>query len=198
MKLKDLKNLIYEQNHTASAKDRRESLTSKMFELSSQGKDCFSCNGMCCTFEFNSMQSTPLETVEVCLALARDNRLNEELIQKLEECVKEFRLEKDISMGKGKSFRRTYTCPFFKEGAKGCSISLHDKPYGCLGFNPKELGVSTEGHCGVYVDSHLQREEKYLEQENKINKILISELGLYWEKLPIPLAILDLTKRLGE
>lgn len=198
MNLKDLEVLIYDQNQIASPKERRESLTSKMLELNNQGKNCASCTGMCCTYEFNSMQSTPLETVELCLSLARENRLNDQLIDELKKNIKEFRLDVDINLGKGKSFRRTYTCPFFKPGAQGCSVPLHDKPYGCLGFNPMETKVSVEGKCKVYIEPHEEREEKYIEEESRINKILISELGLYWEKLPVPLAILELTKKLGK
>lgn len=196
MNLEDLKKLIYDKNQMASSRDRRQSLTQKMADLNDQGKNCLSCTGMCCTYLFNSMQATPLETLELCISLAKENRLNNELLEKMKTYVKEFRLDVVISLGKGKSFRRTYTCPFFKEGEKGCSISLHDKPYGCLGFNPMEKDVFTEGKCKVYLDSHEKREVEFLEQENKINQILVNELGLYWKKLPIPLAIIELTKKI--
>lgn len=198
MNLKELKDLIYQENSVASAKDRREHLTSKMFELNDQGKNCFSCNGMCCTYEFNSMQTTPLEAIELYFFLDKENRLTEDLYEELEENIKKFRLDKDISIGGTKIFRRTYTCPFFKAGAKGCSISLNDKPYGCLGFNPKESNVSTEGHCKVYVNSHEEREKIYKVDEDHINELLISKLGLYWKKLPIPMALIELTKKLGK
>ena len=198
MDLTDLKKKIYQDLNLPSAKVRREALTSKMKALNDEGKNCLKCNGMCCTFAFNSMQMTPLETIELCIDLESKGRLNEETFEELRACIKEYRLDKDISIGGGKSFRRTYTCPFFKPGAKGCTISLHDKPYGCLGFNPMEVGVHEEGHCKVYVETHEQREETFLESEEKLNKFLISELGLYWEKLPIPMAILELTKVLGK
>lgn len=198
MNLDDLKNLIYDQHLLASAKDRREILISKMLELDGQNKNCSKCTGMCCTYLYNSMKTTPLEAVELYLFLAKENRLNNELIEQLKECIKDFRLDKDINLGKGKSFRRTYTCPFFKKGAKGCSISLHDKPYGCLGFNPAEVEVSSEGKCKVYIGPHEEREARYIKVENKINQILINELGLYWEKLPMPLAIIELINKLGK
>lgn len=198
MDLTYLKKKIYQDFGLPSAKTRREALTSQMKALSDEGKNCFKCNGMCCTFAFNSMQMTPLETVELCIDLESKDRLNEETLEELKACIKEYRLDIDISIGGSKSFRRTYTCPFFKPGAKGCTISLHDKPYGCLGFNPKEVGVSEEGKCKVYVETHESREASFLEDEEKLNKFLISELGLYWEKLPIPMAILELIKKVGK
>lgn len=195
MNLKELTQKIYGELDLPSAKERRDPMTSMMNLLNEEGKNCQSCSGMCCTFAFNSMQITPLETVELCLDLERKGRLNESTFEELKKCIKDYRLDKDISIGAGKSFRRTYTCPFFKPGAKGCTISRDDKPYGCLGFNPKEVGVSTEGKCGVYQDSHEKRENSFQEQESGVNEFLKSELGLYWEKLPIPMAILELIKR---
>lgn len=198
MKFKTLKDEIFLENNLPSSKERRDILTSKMKELSAEGKNCFSCNGMCCTSLFNSMQTTPVETLEIVTFLESEDRLNEVTLNKINDCISSYRLDKEINMGKGKSFRKTYTCPFFESGAKGCTIGLHDKPYGCLGFNPREVGVSEEGKCSVYADVHEKREARYSHIEDSTNKFLRERLGLYWEKLPMPLAIVKLIEAVGK
>lgn len=195
-KLEKLLNEIYQANQVDSAIARREVLTTNMRELEQQGKNCFSCQGHCCTFVHNSMQITPLETLELCLSLQQQNRLDKSLIEHLRENIKKFRLDKEIPIGKH-SFRRTYTCPFFNAGPKGCSIDLNLKPYGCLSFSTLEENVSESGHCAVYGDKLQQREVAHKESEDLANKYLIEFFQLYWEKLPIPIAIIELTKKLG-
>ena len=198
MKFKELTDLIYLDQKLPNAQKRREILTSKMKELADEGKNCFSCNGMCCTSVFNSMQTTPVETLEVVAYLEQEGRLTEETLQKINDCIQSYRLDKDISIGRGKSFRRTYTCPFFEPGAKGCTLSLHEKPYGCLGFNAFEQNVSEEGKCGVYNEVHEERESLYAESEKEANEFLRKKLGLFWEKLPMPLAITKLIEVVGK
>jgi Fe-S-cluster containining protein len=165
----------------------RDILNSKMHEINKSGKDCASCVGHCCTYQANSMQITPLETQDLYDYLQRKERINDKLIQSLKECVKEFRLDKEIFISKGKSLRRTYTCPFYKGESLGCSISIHSKPYGCLAFNPLEQKVSEFGKCSS--------DQALLEQVNfpkQLNQKIKESYQFDWEKKPIPLALLEL------
>ena len=198
MKFTTLKNETFLENNLPSSKERRDILTSKMKSLSEEGKNCLSCNGMCCTSVYNSMQTTPVETLEVLAYLESEGRLIDDTLKKVNDCISSYRLDKEISIGRGKSFRKTYTCPFFEPGAKGCTIGLHDKPYGCLGFNPLEVAVSAEGKCAVYSKIHEERAAKFNQIEESTNKFLREKLGLYWEKLPMPLAITKLIEVVGK
>lgn len=197
MKFKDIKNNIFLESKLNSSRERRLVLIEKMKVLNSEDKNCMSCNGMCCSSVFNSVQTTPLETLEVLEYLESQDRLNNSTILKLKQTIDIFRLDKDISLGKGRTFRRTYTCPFFETGPKGCSIGIAHKPYGCLGFNPLEKNVSQEGNCGVYVEAHKKRESLFAKTEDKINKNLKEKYSLYWDKLPMPVALIRLMEAVG-
>ena len=130
--------------------ERRQILTSKMNELIAEGKDCLSCSGLCCTYEFNSMKITPKEAQLIKSHLFLKDGWNEVLKEKLQNYITEFRLNKVFLMKKGNSIRRTYTCPFYEGKNLGCSLTVEVKPLGCLAFNPKEKKVSKAGLCGVY------------------------------------------------
>lgn len=71
--------------------------------------------------------------------LVAKRRWTEALLLRLQNCVVEFRLNIEIpQFGSRRNLRRTYTCPFFRGGSKGCSLPRDVKPYGCLGFNPTQ------------------------------------------------------------
>ncbi|MFI5390895.1 MAG: hypothetical protein ACHQYQ_05990, partial [Bacteriovoracales bacterium] len=63
------------------------------------------------------------------------------------KCIEEYRLDYEIPTTRGIPLRRTYTCPFFEPGPKGCSIDSRSKPYGCLAFNPTEKNSKGGGSC---------------------------------------------------
>lgn len=181
--------------YTNSNIQRRKPVLDNMYGLIKEGKDCFSCDGKCCTFAYNSMQVTPIEALDAYYYLQNKDLISEELINRLKACIKEYRLDHEIMMGRGRELRRHYTCPFFNTGPKGCSISPESKPYGCLAFNPLEKSVSVEGKCTSYLSTLEKRESEYL-TEDTLNQKLKSELNLYWEKKNFPVALLNLIELL--
>jgi len=185
-KIKD----IYKRS---SERSRRELILEHMNAELSKEHNCFKCEGFCCTFLHNSMQVTILEALDVYYYLDQENRINEKLIQDLETCIKSYRLDKEISVGNGRVLRRTYTCPFFNNGPKGCSIDPHFKPYGCLAFNPLEKNVKEEGHCTSNQDVLIDQDKQNI-NDHLLNTELKNELNLNWDKLSLPLALLNLIK----
>lgn len=188
---------IYSDLRLSDAASRRQPLNSSMKELNDAGKDCSNCSGLCCTYAHNSMLITPLEALELYCYLQRKDRLNEDLFSKLNSNIKEFRLDKDLVIGRGREFRRNYTCPFYKDQSLGCSISPKHKPYGCLGFNSTVPGVNKAGFCKVYEDAHLEREQKFSDLESQANAKVMKDLNLYWDKKSIPVALIELIKKLN-
>tara|TARA_Y100000768_G_C23942395_1_gene665766 strand:- start:1123 stop:1560 length:438 start_codon:yes stop_codon:yes gene_type:complete len=142
------------------------------------------------------MQVDPVQALELLAWLESEGRLNDELIEDLEEVILEYRLNKDFMIGRNREFRRKYTCPFFMKKSQGCSISRAVKPYGCLAFNPLEKNVSTEGKCASNLDVLIERENKNLETEERANELISNELGLYWKKKSMPFALHEIIKAL--
>ncbi|CAM2066147.1 hypothetical protein SCOR_12265 [Sulfidibacter corallicola] len=177
---------------------RRQVLIDRMAHLEHEGLHCFSCSGVCCTFVANSMQTTPLETVEIIRYLKRAGRLDAELIERLRETVRRYRLDAP-SPGDGRRHfvRRTYTCPFFMGQARGCSLSRTIKPYGCLGFNPHRPDQTEGGDCASDTTALTLREARSAELETAHNQWLRARLELDWEKKPMPVALLDILERLA-
>ena len=99
---------------------RRENIIKAMQELESEGTDCSKCPGFCCTYYHNSMQVTPLEAIEILIDLIAQKRLNEELVNRLHENANNYRLNVEVTDGRGRVLRRNYTCPFFKDQNLGC------------------------------------------------------------------------------
>ncbi len=192
MNLKDFLN----NNDISPAKVRRSSLINQMHALNDEGKNCSSCKGYCCTYHNNSMQVTPLEAVDAYLYLKENKMINEELILLLEENIKRYRLDVEVPTKGGGALRRYYTCPFYAPGSKGCHLSLEDKPYGCLAFNPLKKSVSEEGNCESNQNLLQKRFDQNI-QETEHNEILKSYLGLYWNKRNLPWALLELIKQLN-
>ncbi len=168
----------------------RKILLERMEELESKQMGCASCEGFCCTYQANSMQITPLETYEMLQSLGE---LSAELKQRLKENIKEFRLDKEIFISRNKTMRRTYTCPFFKHEALGCSINPAAKPYGCLAFNAGERNVSEFGKCAS--DEGLLEEVQALVGD--ANEVFKQKYGVSWTKKPIPLALIELEEYLS-
>ena len=80
-----------------------------MNELEASGINCQNCTGRCCTYHTNSMQMTALETEDLYQFLINNNKWDKSLENKLLDTINEFRLDKEISMGKKLTFRRSYT-----------------------------------------------------------------------------------------
>ncbi len=169
---------------------RREVLINRMKDLAGSSKNCASCSGLCCTSLKNSMQTTQQETSDLYNYLKENNRLNEELIQNLEQCVSEYRLDKFFGDGR-RALRKTYTCPFYSPGPKGCSIALEYKPYGCLAFNPTKERVSDGVGCESDQELLKEREERSGIDQRVSDKF-------WWDKLPMPVALLEFIKVYGD
>ena len=185
---------LTEELGLSSRIERRAAVLANMNQAVESGNNCFKCEGYCCTFFNNSMQITPIEAYDLYQFLKVNNRLDQKLIEGLNQCIKEFRLDQEIGMGKGRELRRSYTCPFFNSGPKGCSIAPESKPYGCLAFNPLESGVAVEGKCASSIISLEKRETDNSDEENMSQKIK-DTLNLHWSKKNIPMALLDLIER---
>ncbi len=172
---------------------RRRTLMDQMEGLEAQGMSCLGCPGTCCTFEANSMLITPLEAWELIVYLQDAGKLLPELKEKLQSTVQRYRLEAKFS-GARSYLRKTYTCPFFGQGELGCPLPRSVKPYGCLAFNSHHVELKATEHCFSEVELLRQRDELFPEELEE-NARLRKELGLQWEKAPIPNALLDLWER---
>lgn len=197
MPLLKLKETLYEQLKTRTPKERREDLILEMSNLSQKEIHCLSCTGTCCTMSANSMQITPLEAFEIILSLSPTSENIDELRGKLKQNIQNYRLDHEIFLGKKSHshLRKTYTCPFFFPGAKGCTIKKELKPYGCLGFNPKTLN-DNGSQCASDFNLLERRENREINSENVANDFLREEFNLTWIKLEIPKAVLILLDKI--
>jgi Fe-S-cluster containining protein len=197
MQLSDLKHTLYETMKTHSPRERRELLITEMAELSKKEIHCFQCTGTCCTFAANSMQVTPLEAFEILLSLEVNAENIESIRQTMKENIQHYRLDHEISLGKKAHahLRKTYTCPFFTPGPKGCSIKKELKPYGCLGFNPR-IANDNGGQCHSDFSLLERRENNEISNEELANNYLKREFNITWNKLEIPKALLVLLDKL--
>lgn len=177
-------------NIDLQSSSRRQLILNEMQNLANNNIGCANCQGPCCTFEANSMQITVLEAIEIIQYLKENNRIDSKLISKLQKTIANYRL--DSYQGTGKTtIRKSYTCPFFNETTRKCTISRQSKPIGCLGFNPIESGITNGGTCKSNLELLKIRENDYLKLEKELNTHLKNELGIFWEKAPIPVAVLE-------
>lgn len=176
---------------SSSAHSRRSILISAMASLEGKKIHCMNCTGTCCTFVANSMQITPLEALEILEGLQLTPETEVELKQKLQETVRNYRLDQELSTGKRgiSTLRRTYTCPFFTPGPKGCALSRSIKPYGCLAFNPKIEGDNGSA-CASDIPLLEQRENDHVTFETEANKKISEAYKLTWVKMDLPRALL--------
>jgi len=195
--LEHLKSKILAFSALEARSKRREVINQQMSKMIKSGLDCSSCVGHCCTFEHNSMQVSPLEALDVYRLLMDRGEIDSELIAKLEENVRHFRLGVEPLIRGTKSFRRYYTCPFYEKHALGCSLDRESKPYGCLAFNPVEAGVKEAGHCNSQLHILEQQELIHGKLEREQNQMIKEQLQIYWDKMNLPNALLYLIKRFG-
>lgn len=174
------------------AQTRREILIENMDALEVSGFTCKGCSGTCCTFEANSMMVTPLEAVELHRYLKENHLLTAELKNKFVETVTKYRLDHQVGNGKRSYLRRTYTCPLFHHKELGCPLPREVKPYGCLAFNSYHDSKKADENCHSDLSLLKSRDEAFKRDEDNQNELLRKELEIYWEKSPLPTALLDI------
>ena len=167
----------------------RKLLIEDMDRAEAAGISCAGCAGTCCTFEANSMMVTPLEALELMSYLAKSGMKDEALRSKLEETVRTYRLDHAPGNGKRSYLRKTYTCSFFGFKELGCPLPRNVKPYGCLAFNTHHKELKAGEHC--YSDKELLEKIVFDEKNAELKK----QYGIYWDKSPLPTALLDLWEK---
>lgn len=197
MTFNEIQNSLYQTLNTNSPRARRSVLINEMAGLTNQKIHCFNCSGTCCTFSANSMKITPIEAFEILISLEVTKDNLSEIKSNLQKNIQNYRLDHEISLGKKSNsiLRKTYTCPFFVSGSKGCTIKKDLKPYGCLGFNPR-IENDNGSQCLSNVELLEERENSELENERIANNFIKNELKLDWDKLEIPKAVLSLLIKL--
>lgn len=186
---------FYQAYNVASSKLRREDLILEMDKLEKSNVHCYSCPGTCCTYMANSMQITPLEAFEILAGLEIDQKSAEDKTRfkkQMNETITHYRLNVEVYTGKRNSqaLRKNYTCPFFNNGSLGCGLSRGIKPYGCLGFNPKDSSDNGKS-CASNIDLLQKREDDFLVKEDLLNSHLKTHFNLLWTKKSIPEALLE-------
>ena len=192
MKIKETLESVYHEFNVATASKRRELLVEQMKANESSGNDCMSCTGKCCTFVSNSMQMTSLEALEALYIMEEKNLLTSEVKKRLEDSVKNNRLDNLIQISNDEYFRRTYTCPFYFFPDFGCGLGIDHKPYGCIAFNPCSPAQKEGGNCASDLEIQQKRNDLYKEDEEIANEFLLNEKGIDLLKKPIPLKLLEL------
>lgn len=138
------------------------------------------------------MMTSPLETMELLIFLQSQGQKTEGLKIKVQQTIKQYRLDQLTGYGRRSFLRRTYTCPFFNQSELGCPLPVEIKPYGCLAFNSHHPTIKASEHCYSEKDLLIEREEMNLEYENAINESLKNKFKLWWDKLPMPVALIEL------
>lgn len=137
--------------------------------------------------------TTPLETSEILIWLQSTNQKTNLLKEKLQETIKKYRLDQLVGYSRKSFLRRTYTCPFFNHSELGCPLPVEIKPYGCLAFNSHHLLIKASSkHCYSEKDLLLAREAEHQEFETQVNTYLKNKFGIWWDKLPLPYALIEL------
>ena len=138
------------------------------------------------------MMTTPLEAAEILLYLKSTHAQNEELKEKLKGTISRFRLDHPSGNGRRSFVRKSYTCPFFNHQELGCPLPREVKPYGCLAFNSHHSEKKAGEFC--YSEKKLleDREAQNISFEDLVNQKLREKLNLFWEKTPLPLALLEI------
>lgn len=191
---------IYADHALPSSLQRRQDLVREMQELEGKTIHCFTCPGTCCTQAANSMLITPIEALEILQSLEIEKfTLNElsDFKKRMSDTISSYRLNVEIYTGKKNSqgMRKTYTCPFFNNGALGCSLSRGSKPYGCLGFNPKTSDDNGKS-CSSNIPLLEERDHAFLLTEDQANAQIKKDLNLHWIKQNIPQALLDVLEKI--
>lgn len=140
------------------------------------------------------MMVTPVEAFELYSFLKNQGQFDQELKTRLEETVRTYRLDQSIGNGKKSFLRRTYTCPFFNHKELGCPLPVEVKPFGCLAFNAHHEKEKAGEFCFSEKETLEKREEAFAASEALENEKLKKKYSLYWDKIPLPVALLDFFK----
>lgn len=136
------------------------------------------------------MMTTPLETCEILLWLLQENKKTDLLKEKIQTTVSYYRLDQLVGHGRRSFLRRTYTCPFFNHSELGCPLPVEVKPYGCLAFNSHHPTNKADENCYSEKEVLIAREESNAEYELRTNDFLKNKYNLWWDKLPMPFALI--------
>jgi len=137
------------------------------------------------------MMVTPLEAMELIIYLKEQKLWDTELKDKFTATVTQYRLDHQVGNGKRSYLRRTYTCPFFNHRELGCPLPLEVKPYGCLAFNSHHAEKKAGPECYSEI-SLLEKREAKFPGEEALNLALKEKFNIFWDKSPLPKALLDL------
>ena len=107
----------------STAHRRRSQVIEKMKEITSAGANCFSCSGVCCTFVGNSMMVTPIEAIELVHFLNEQGRWNNELLEKLNETILIYRLDRPVPSDGRRSFREGVIRVHFLQKVKTADVA---------------------------------------------------------------------------
>lgn len=139
------------------------------------------------------MMVTPIEAVELVDYLRANNLFDNELKSRLLETVSKYRLDQAVGDGKRSFLRRTYTCPFFNHKELGCPLPREVKPFGCLAFNAHDVEKKAGELCFSEKEV-LEKRDADFSDEMTLNEELKKKYSLYWDKTPLPIALLDFFK----
>lgn len=139
------------------------------------------------------MMVTPVEAFELYSYFKKSDQFNDELKARLEETVTKYRLDQGLGNGRRSYLRRTYTCPFFNHKELGCPIPREAKPFGCIAFNSHDVEKKAGEFC--YSEKEiLEHRELIAAHEARFNEELKTRYKLCWDKVPMPVALLDFFK----
>lgn len=137
------------------------------------------------------MMTTPLEALEVMHYLNTSSSKDDTLKEKISQTIRQYRLEHPAGP-RGKTLvRKTYTCPFFNHKELGCPLPRAIKPYGCLAFNAHDKEKKASEFCfsDLKIQETRARDNSWEDQKNQS---LQKKFHIWWEKTPLPLALIEL------
>lgn len=173
-------------------KNPRLPLIQHMKAMQSEGIGCQACIGICCTMARNSMRINAAETEDIVRWIkAQPEEEQAAWLEKMKTCVDDYQLDRPTpGDGRRSLVRRSYTCPFFSPGPKGCALPRETKPLGCLAFNATMPDAANDDRCqsDQSLLSHvIAKHPDYLARSDSLK----TQLGLDWDSLPIPQAIIS-------
>jgi len=167
---------LNEQAALAKLRESKAAYQSKIKrEYEHRALSCRECKtpGVCCTDQhFVNVHITRLEAVHIRETIARTPRLDEGARQSLyiraHETVARYQLHTS-----GDSFRQTFACPLFAEGA-GCTVHQRAKPAPCI-------------QHACYDDwADMPPIDLQWRTENLVEKLNTQVYGHAWAWLPLP------------
>lgn len=176
-------------NLQMSARQWRAPILDHMQKNDSLAVNCLNCTGVCCTQMRNSMQVTLAEGLLLYIDLRKKNLVTEELTNKCQSTIIESRIDQSLYV-KGKRLRRNYTCPLFQFHSFGCPLSMENKPFGCLAYNPTVAQEKAGDNCRSEISLLEETDIKIQSSLSQLNSLIASTLKCSEEKQTIPESIL--------